>query len=248
MSICLSTGCCLFLLKKKQARLWISWQRTTAATHCSGRHCLQPVVNRTQLPRPGLRLSCKPGGNGPVKQTELYRRQRGRDALLRLPCLQSFESENYKQKQFYVKTYFIQNRAMWTQTNQIQNTSKLMAPERVFTDCILTKCFTRRVICLICSFSDGEGAGGDTNSFTHWPLVPCHLLPPITPSLCLSPSPRVQSWTRRIVLFDDLRSLSVTEMQTQKTRTHMPAHPRQSLASWQILFQRLHVNLMWQPW
>lgn len=51
-------------------------------------------------PDRGLRLSRKPGGDGPVKQTESYRRQRGRDALLRLPCLQSFASENHKLEQF----------------------------------------------------------------------------------------------------------------------------------------------------
>lgn len=38
---------------------------------------------------------------------------------------------------------------------------------------------------LMVSFSDSEGAGGGINRFTHWPLVLCHLLQPVTPSLCL---------------------------------------------------------------
>lgn len=83
----------------------------------------------------------------------------------------------------------------------------------------------REMFCLqsFSSFSDSEGAGGGTHSFTHWPLVLRHLLPPITPSLCLSLSPRVQLWTRRIVLFDDLTSLSVTWMQTQR-HAHIVTH------------------------
>lgn len=65
-------------------------------------------------------------------------------------------------------------------------------------------------------FSDGEEAGGHTPCFTLWPFLLRHLLPPITPPLCLSPSPRVQLWN--IVFFDDLTSLSLRRRRTDTPR------------------------------
>lgn len=148
-----------------------------------------------------------------MKQTGLHRRQKGRDALLRSPNLHSSLSLK------------ITNRIS-VEAKRERVTIKINKPNSKVNNSPITS----SVICLISSFSDSEGAGGEANSFAHWPLVPCHLLPPITPSLCLSPSPRVQLWTRRIVLFDDLTSLSVTETQTQR-HAHTPTHPSHSLAS-----------------
>lgn len=60
--------------------------------------------------------------------------------------------------------------------------------------------------------------------------------PPTCHTISLSPSPRVQLRTRRIVLFDDLMSLSVTGMQIQR-HAHIITYSGRSLASWQILLK-----------
>lgn len=118
--------------------------------------------------------------------------------------------------------------------------------KRKFTDCILRRRFAcSRLLHL--QFVRQRGG--------RWRHKQLHSLASSSPSrpstyhtISLSPSPRVRLWTRLIVLSDDLTSLSVTWTQTQRhthnSDTHTALPPGHSLASWQILFQRLHVNLI----